>query len=270
MKKLFFYIAILLLFTGCGAQDSHVKEFASQLLTALNNGDNAAIAKMYPGAADVNAFASGFNLDSIQIENDNMTGGYKVLLGNGNWFSVTGDDKESLKVVDSHGLFAYPEEQMTFAQETGWVTADMNDQEMRKAFADTTFYDYLYDKTMEQLKKNVVTEVNYEKSDIRGFTEVQSTIVAQVTNNGSHAISGEDYNLSIWSDLEDDPKTVKGKDVAPKETVYLSARFPAEGAARQMYYAALKWNISGQSKREVVTKYYEIHGGEYGDYIKTK
>lgn len=269
MKKLFFYAAILLLFTGCGAQDSHVKEFVSQLLTALNNGDNAAIAKMYPGAADVNAFASGFNLDSVQIENDNMTGGYKVLLGNGNWFSVTGDDKESLKIVDSHGLFAYPKEQMTFAQETGWITANMNDQEMRKAFADTTFYDYLYDKTVEQLKKNVVAKVNYDKSDIQCATEVQSTIVAQVTNNGSRAISGEDYNLSMWSDMYD-PKTVKGKDVSPKETVYLSARFPAEGMMRQIYYAALKWNISGQSKREVVTKYYEIQGGEYTDFVKTK
>ena len=123
-KKLLFYATLLLLLTSCGAQDGDVKDFVSQALTACNNGDKATIAKIYPSAADVNEFASGFNLDSIQIEKDNMTGGYKVSLGNGNWLTITGSDKESLKIVDSHGLFAYPEEQMSFAQGTGWVTTD--------------------------------------------------------------------------------------------------------------------------------------------------
>ena len=270
MKKIkLFYCTLLLVLTSCGAKNGYVKDFVSEAMTALNNGDKATIAKMYPSAADVDEFASGFEIDSVRIEDDSMTGGYKVSLGNGNWFTITGNDKESLKIVDSHGLFAYPEEQMTFARDTGWMAADMNDQEMRKAFADTLFYDYLFDKTVEQLKKNVVAEVDWQRSDIQSMTDVQSTIVADVTNNGSHVMRGEDYNVTMWSDMEG-PRLVKGQDVEPNATIFLSARFPVEGSARQTYEAAVKLNISGLSKREVVSRYYEIKGGEYNDYLKTK
>lgn len=261
-------LLFLLVFASCD-KNKEIKQFATDFAAAVQSGNKSEITKMYPGAADVDEFASDFKMDSIQINEDNMTGGYKVLLGNGNWFVVTGKDKESFKIVSSHGLFAYPKEQMSFAQETGWVTTDMNDQEMRKAFADTTFYDYLYDKTVEQLKKNVVAEVNWNKSDIKVMVDVRSTIVAQVTNKGSRTIMGEDYNVSIWSDMAD-PELAKGKDIAPKESVFLSARLPAEGAARQTYLAAVKWKINGKSKREVVSKYYEVEGGEYNEYLKTK
>lgn len=149
------------------------------------------------------------------------------------------------------------------------MASDMDDQEMLKTFADTTFYDYLFDKTMEQLKQNVVADVDWQRSDIRGFTDIKSTIVAQVTNKGGHEIMGEDYFVAMWSDMEG-TRTVKGKNIAPGETIYLSTRFPAEGAARQIYNAALKLNLNGKSKREIVSKYYEVKGGEYNEYLRTK
>lgn len=261
-------LLFLLVFASCD-KNKEIKQFATDFAAAVQGGDKSQITKMYPGATDVDEFASDFKMDSIQIKEDNMTGGYKVSLGNGNWFVVTGKDKELFKIVSSHGLFAYPKEQMTFAQETGWIKKDMDDQEMRKAFADTTFYDFLFDKTVEQLKKSVTTEVNWEKSDIKCMVDVQSTIVAQVTNKGSHAIRGEDYKVIISCEMFG-TNEVKGKDIAPKETIYLSTRFPPEGSERQIYNAALKFNISGAPKREVVSRYYEVKGGEYEEFLKTK
>ncbi len=272
MKKHLFFVPMLalLVMVSCGDKtQEQVKNFAVDFVAAVQAGNKSEVTKMYPSAADVDEFSSDLKIDSIQIKEDNMTGGYQVLLGNGKSFVVTGNDKESFKIVCSHGLFSFSNEQMTFAQAIGWIKKNMDDQELLKAFSDTTVYDFLFDKTVDQLKKSVTTEVNWEKSDIKGFTDVKSTIVSQVTNNGSHTIKGEDYNVSIWSNMAD-PVLVKGKDIAPKETIYLSARLPAEGAARQMYYSALKFNISGMPKREVVSRYYEVKGGEYEEFLKTK
>lgn len=270
MKKLLLScIALAMLLSSCGSRESEVKDFVFQAVTALKNGDKSTIWKMYPNAANVDNFATEFNTDSIKVEEDKMTGGYKISLGNENWLVVTGEDKESFKIVNSRGLFAYQKEQMDFAQNTGWISPEMDDQEIQRAFTDTLFFDFLYDKTVEQLKKNVTAAIDWNKTDIKYMTEVNSTIVAKITNNGSRKIMGGDYKVSMWSDMEG-TKTAEGKDIAPQETIYLSTRFPAEGSARQTYNAAIKFNLDGISKRDVVSRYYEVKGGEYQDYLKTK
>ena len=270
MKKFLSRAVLLLLlsFVSCD-NNKDVEQFVSDFATAVKAGDKNAIAKMYPGAANVDEFTTDFKMDSIQINEDNMTGGHMVSLGNGIWLVVTGKEKESFRIVKSRGLFTFPKEQMAFAQETGWVNINMDDQELLKAFADSDFFDFLFDRTVEQLKKNVTTEVNWEKSDIKCMVDEPSTIVAQVTNKGSHAIRGEDYKVIMSCEMFG-ANEVKGKDIAPKETIYLSTRFPAEGVGRQIYNAALKFNINEASKREVVSRYYEVKGGEYEEFLKTK
>ena len=269
IKIMILSLCVLLCCACDSNKDEEIKRFATDFAAAVQSGDKSRITKMYPGTADVDEFASDFKMDSIQINEDNMTGGHKVSLGNGIWLVVTGKDKESFKIVSSHGLFSFPKEQMSFAQETGWIKKDMDDQEMLKAFSDTTFYDFLFDKTAEQLKKNVTTEVNWEKSDIKCMVDEPSTIVAQVTNKGSHAIRGEGYKVIISCEMFG-ANEAKGKDIAPKQTIFLSTRFPAEGAGRQIYKAALKFNINEASRREVVSRYYEVKGGEYEEFLKTK
>ena len=99
------------------------------------------------------------------------------------------------------------------------------------------------------------------------MTDVRSTVVAQVVNKSGREIYGSDYSVVLHSDMEG-PVVVNGKDIAPNATVYLSGRFPAEGAARQTYTANVKFNITPSAQN--VYKYYEVKGGEYDEYRKTK
>ena len=272
MKKylVFAFLIALLMMVSCGESvQEQAEAYAADFVQKVNSNMVDSVHAMYPGAADVEAFATELKADSMSVDPDNMTGGFRVTLADGKWFVLTGSDKASFQVVASRGLFAYPSDLIDFATQTGWVKPDMDDQAMRKALADTAFCDYLYDKTIEQLKKNVKAEVDYGHSDIQSMTEVKSAIAAKVTNNGTRELNGEDYSVTIGSDMAS-PVVVKGTNISPKTSGFVRGRLPAEGMARQAYYATLNLKPKATSKTELVYRYYDVTGGEYEEYLKTK
>ena len=131
MRKLIFVIlmgAILIALCSSGSnQEDEQLVFAKKIVRLASDSQTDSIHALYPDAADVEEFSTNLVNDSIRVDKDNMTDGYKVSLNDGIWFVVTGGSGKSIKIVNSRGLFAYPDEQMKLALATGWVNDEMND-----------------------------------------------------------------------------------------------------------------------------------------------
>ncbi len=255
MKKVlsFSIIAIsMLLLTSC--TESKMKKFAEDFATAITNNDSEAIAKMYPDSKFAEKLSLDFVKDSLSVEERADT--FVVNIGSDKSLSILKSEDGELRIVDSHGIFSYPQNRMDFALKTGWVKKGMSDLTIAEQFADTTFINYLAQKTIGQMKSQLVVKgISYS-----GFGTM--IIKATITNKSEFEISGSDYEVTVkWYDLY--KKTYNGEDIKPGENKSFSLSIePAEGEGS----ASIRFT---SSDAELLAKYFKPTGGEYEDYLRS-
>ena len=259
MKKLSTFCIIafsMLLLVSC--TERKMSKFSEEFATAVTNNDTAAIAKMYPDSKIAEKLSIDFVKDSLSVEERADT--FVVNIGSDKSLSIVKSEDGELRIVDSHGLFSYPQNRMDFALKTGWVKQGMSDLTIAEQFADTTFINYLVQKTVGQIKSQLIVKgigYNFSNSGPHGTM----VVIATVTNKSEYEISGSDYEVTVkWYDQN---KTHNGEDIKPGESkTFTLSTEPAEGNGS----ASIRFTCSDA---ELLTKYFIPKGVEYDDFQRS-
>ena len=227
-------------FSACNNY-SEVKSFMTELSAAVSAHDTTAISKMFPEAWKADSLSLSFDIDDIHIEKLE-NGNYLVVLDDGRDITISKNETEnSLSIIESHGVFAYPKDKIVFAQNTGWYDKALNDVQNAARLSDTLFITWMKDKVAEELKKLVkVSKTSIVKGEPRhmeglGTTdEAIITYTVVVSNETDMDISGNDYSIlakitwvacenytyinKVIREPESENKTLSGKPIPAKGT----------------------------------------------------
>lgn len=275
---------VLLMFFSCN-KNGEVKQFMADFSTAIANKDRATIEKMYPDAAKADSLALDFDAENAQIETLD-DGSIKVVLGEGKEISIIKNKgEEGLKIKDSHGVFAYPQDKMTFATKTGWYDKTLDDSHNADRLADTLFVSWVQASLVKIIdssvkEKHISIYMNSEETDLCTYT-------VTVENNTDKEIRGNDYTISVkeswcewedgWADLsfkerkypKSAKKTLTGKPIPAKGTATYTWSRRFEGGH---HYGCCDYSIQSTLNYIPKTPYLSgsFTGKEYENYLKTK
>lgn len=271
-------VAMLVAMSSCDKTDEQVNDFLTQLQAAQQSGDIDRIAQLYPAAAEADSLVINFNPETIKTTHANGDT-LIVTLGEGIDLALVKGENGALQGVSSHGLFAYPADQLQFAQKTGQFNASLNDVENAQRMGDTLFVKYLTSKISENVivdlkaKVTIVKSVCY-KYDWDNFKGLCTVVIS---NQSSRQIEGNEYEVK--ADLYD----ISGDAAFGGSRVYCGSRkltgkpIPANN---QVSYS-FSYNVGGYPLDPVSTisihpnlmnllSDYQPTGHEYEEYLKNK
>lgn len=228
MKKNVLFCAIMaFVLVSCSNNGEKAeRDYALRFAKVVNSGDSAQIVKMYPDAAMADSLALSFEEDSLKIERNEKGDSIRILYTPEIWVDVVKDATDSLRIVCSKGLFAYPAEQLTFAKNTGQYADNLDDKSNAERMADKAFHVYMVKKVKEKIKNSLKIVSTNGCDYYQGEGGLcPAGYIATVENQSDVMIEGKTYRVIIsdrdWDpDLMRDkitPHPIAGKDLQPGE-----------------------------------------------------
>ena len=279
MRKTINYIPMvlaLLLFCACDKY-ADVKQFMTDLSAAIEKNDTAAIEKMYPDATKADSLVLTFDAEKAQIV-ANDDGSIKIDLGEGKDITILkneGDD--GMKVKSSHGLFAYPAQQLAFAKSLGQFVDSLDDISNAERLADKEFADYLNQKIKNQLNealKIVSTQKGDYQEGVAGEDGPKSptSVTVTIENTTNKTIPGNAYRvLMTVKDYDDEfgwehtnTPSWPGKDIKPGE------RQSFKYGPSYYFIKSSSAKIQMLNTGEDLMSDYTPTGNEYAEYLSSK
>ena len=273
MKSLIYVglISVALLMASCSG-DSKIKAFVEEFATAVANGDRAAIERMYPDAVKADSLAVNYIADSLVITKDEAQKFTTLSLGKGIDLLVSENANGEFTILSSHGLFAYPAAELSFAKKTGQWKEGLTDAEQAVRMADKGLADYLYEEFNNKVKTALsIAETGTWGDDYYEGEWVSSKgAVFKVKNSSSLDIPGSAWSIiykeGYWGGGEMATEEVPGIDVKAGETV--TVRTKKLGSSMESE-TGQRLTIKGFTKDEFMASFRPI-GNEYEEYIKNK
>lgn len=271
MRKLSFhsiFLAAMAMILSCTTDK--VKTFAQEFATAVANGDRAAITRMYPDAAKADSLSFTFNADSVTVTTDEANHQSTVTIGGGKDFTVSEDADGNLLIQSSHGLFAYPAHELTFAKRTGQWKAGLTDAEQAERMADHGLADYLFEQFNNQLKGSltIANSATYGNDYFEGEWVSAKGVIFHVKNASTTDIPGSAWSITYkegyWGGGKMATEEVPGVDVAAGATV--TVRTQKLGSSMESETSE-RLNIKGLSREEFMAVF-QPTGNEYDEYVK--
>lgn len=250
------------------------KEFIKNLSDAMEHGQKDSIAMMYPDAAKCEAFRYELlRVENLQIEEDEKTGEFKVLLDAGKSMVVKTENDGTMKVKESFGLFKFDEKDLDFAKKTGQVEEGMNDKTTLERLSDTGFNEWLSKSFVENIKNSLKASISgtYGDDYYEGeWLSCEGTLVT-VKNTSEYNIPASAYvTISrnwYWGDPSSKNRIKNdSKDIPAKGSVTLRSR--SEANTETDNDVLLEVN-----EEELINLFHETftpHGNEYQEYLGTK
>ena len=109
------------------------------------------------------SLALTYDVEKIGIEATQTEGQYKVNFGDATML-VTMSEDGKITVGETHGLFAYSPERLSFAKSTGQFIDSLDDKTNAERMADEEFSKYLNQKIKDQ-QNNALKVVSVKKGD---------------------------------------------------------------------------------------------------------
>lgn len=223
MKKFLFVLSLsCLLLVSCNQKEKKAGEMLQQLKAAVDSKNMETIKSLYPAVTDADSLVTDFIIDSFKYEVVNDT-----LVANddsGHAFYFFGEDDKDLKIVNSKGIFCYPDYKMKFAKGTGQYKEGLLDVELSKRMNDNSFADYILQKLRAKYSNPLSTGESVITSDlIDNATGAEGYV--PVTNHSDIMLEGTDYdfryNIDYFYPDEQgtEKKSMKGKTIGPGETI---------------------------------------------------
>ena len=255
---------------SCNYEKDKIHSMAEQIVNYLNSNNFEKIRKIYPNAEMIDSFETCFNKESIKIESDRMTMGYKILLDDNCWFIIVEDKNGDFKIAKSRGIFAFNKARISLAEKTGWINANMSDKKIANAFKDTTFIKHLSNKTKEQLNKKVYSEINFDYSNKtdnpHGFEYILT-----IHNDLNKKLDGKDYRIkksTYWFGSENEVKYIEGKDISSNDSTKISVVLHPDGSGHTGENSEIIFTTDMLNDYEIINKYYTPSINDYKEYLK--
>ena len=175
---------------------------------------------------------------------------------------------DNINVIESQGLFAYPEDKMRIARSTGLWEEDINDVQLSNRMKDDAFFDLI--KQTKQLKPSDIISVGklVVTKEWSGYATDQGEGYYLLTNNTDSPISGEDYQIIYDVEIMNAGITTteneKGIDLPPHGSAKLNISF------RPNYDKSFKKIKFTLSDEELNSRFNKFTGNEYQEYLESK
>lgn len=264
-------IVLAALIASCSSTEKEVAKFATDFATKVSKNQKNSLLEVWPDVAKADSLALTFNADSIAVEPTQTEGQFKVNFGNADMIVTVSEDGK-MTVGETKGLFAWPEDKVSMALATGWITKDLNDIQKQERFADTLFINNLAGKLMDEVKSKLKASCMASSINIHAGTSVWSITVK---NDNDFDIPADAYSLVLteWGfdverlvDVPVGTKTLDGVMVKAKS----SEKCPVPGTY-DYEYSSLKVSVKMKySKEQAVNNLLKPTGNEYEEYLKQK
>ncbi len=268
-------IALAIIISSCGDSvkpEEQVKQFAADFATKVSNNQKDSLAAIWPDVAKADSLALTFVADSIRVEPTQTAGQYKVTMGSADMLVTLAEDGK-MTVGETHGLFAYPDDKVSMALATGWITKDLNDTQIAERFTDSLFVNSLADNLIAGLKSKLRASCKCVSSNMSTFTK---TYAITVTNSNDFDVPSEAYTIlaTEWGwdcdrlmDVPGKTKSLGGVMVKANS----SATLPVPGTYDLEYSSGFKTNIRiNYTKDQAVKNLLHPTGNEYNEYLEKK
>ena len=280
-KWLYVVIALLLAAIAGGGYwwyirskgDQKVQQLVEQFLKAVEAGDRATIRNLYPYADSADSLTlprTEFMVSKIE-ESDN----YKVVWNKDVWLEIAPWEKEGWTIISSQGFFAWPDDVMDFAKETGQWKAGLTDKELAERISDDKFKKKVIDEFCTAFKKKVIQKGSLQVLEPSMYELDEWTLGMVISNSNDVKISGNDYKVTmlIWEQYlyqehADENKSfvsgsIRGKDIPPNGETTLTHVLEGHQWVKDSS-VKIQWNITNQ---QLFDKYFVAKGDEYDKYL---
>ncbi len=279
-KIFLFFLAtsFIISLTSCDKNNGKAKEIAEQFITAINDGDKAAVFEIFP---QLNEFenlemATEIKGEDRSVEKDEESGNYIVTVDKKrNQRLVFGlDSIGDLHMLDTYGVFHLDSLSNELALRTGVPQKKISDIEQAKLLKPDSYY-MQYLKELPAVQDNMMLTASSGAYSWRTGVYSYVRLNFSVTNNGSITMPGSDYYLLVdikqrsTGNTISNQKTVDGIDIAPGESREFNVA--ADECIRYAtnrdisYYVTVKYRC--ESEIEMLLDYGKFNGKEYDEYI---
>ena len=244
-----------------------VRNFGKNFAEQASAGQLDALTASYPELSDVKTVVP-LNSENI-IVTQTESGLYQITLAEGVTMNVKRSEDGTIKVVDSHGLFVFPEDKVEIAKKTGMWDANLSDAQLNERMKDKDFFTWV--KNNRDVKTNNIISVGKTINDGgTGDLSDPNLYHAILTNNSNVPIKGSEYKLKweYWNPYQDHNPTYnyeKGKDIPANGSVRIDW---SDGGESENNLKGVKWNLSSEQLKEKFGKPYT--GNEYQEYLNKK
>lgn len=267
MKKILFFALSLILLSACGAdKENKVETFGKNFAAYVNASQLDSIKAVYP-SANFDAVIP-VSADSLTVT-ENGNGTYRISFSGDTWVDVTVEENGDIKVLESNGFAAFPEEKYEMGKNTGMFNDNPTDVVKAERLDDSAFFEWLNAKMREKAANAIdlkAGKLRYVPWTMAEGGDGYKTCT--LTNTTDHPISRNDYYLAYtdyWADgTEGDTGTEQcthpGIDLAPGAT----GQIELKGQCTIDFL-----NIRVIYKNDSITKY-TPSGTEYQEYLDSR
>lgn len=131
------------------SKEDDIKEFALVFAEKAFQNQIVYLKLVYPGIENADSVALKYEAEEIEVnplENGNE---YEVILNPDVKIWIARNEDGSLSVIESTGLFAYPEQLMGIAIQTGLWDENLSEVDQSKRMHVQNFFDYLSSKKVD-------------------------------------------------------------------------------------------------------------------------
>lgn len=264
------YFAYSLL-KGDGTKE--VKKFAIKFAEIVSKNQVDLIRAIYPDATLADSLALTFVEDSIKIERNEKDASILIHYSSEIWVRAMKDENDSIRIVSSKGLFAYPTNLLAIAKKTGQYVDSLDDKGNAERMADKQFQEYMVKKVKEKIKESlkIVSTKGFDYAEGEGGMMEPLGFIATVENQSDITIEGKVYKVVI-ADTGFDNENLRdvtnyhplaGNDIKPGEKIPFKYRAQYVGAS-------FKANIQIQDIGNDLLTSYKTTGNEYKEYLEKK
>lgn len=242
-------------------------DFSQTFAHYVNDNRTDSVIAVYPAAELAEEMSIDYNPDSVTVTKTETEGLYHINYGNGTSIIVETRENSLPTVIQSHGLFKYPEEKIKFATATGAIKNDMTDEKLAKTMvnvdnmATSLFNDYVASRknAVKNMGATITKEIEFMMDEGKGYYTLKNTT--------DQPISGDEYSITwkhtyMGSGIEDVTRKIEpGKDIPENGT----ARIPFSFSGHS--YSEIQAITMNTPSQETFFKNYKPTGKEYKTYI---
>lgn len=277
MRKLyhFFWLALVIstvsmLSTACDGKkaspEEEVRNYAKYFIQMVNQDAIDSLKITYPDLLKSDSIVKIVS-DSVYVT-ETTPGNYDVRLAEVIKLNVSRSEDGRIIVIESTGLFAYPDDKLDLAKKTGLYTDSLNDVQLGERMKDDDFFKYLTDKSNKATSKILtIGKVNF-----MGDGGYQSVI-----NNTDQPIKGSDYTVVYIEEIR--PSFVEAEEGYRGSVEYTTAKgkdIPAHGRVNYEIEVGNHWDKTLHKinlkipKEELARRFAPYTGNEYQEYLNSK